>query len=421
MLERYFTKPQTVDRIRGSWLGEAIEGYVTWLAEHGYQARCMYHRVPLLVRFAAWAHQRGATELNALAGHVDRFIQRQLRQRVRPCESTAARRKYIQDIRQPIEQFLRVVRVDGLPPGRSHVGGPLVHWAPHFFAHLQEERGLSATTIEGYATQLRLFERFVTAHCLEGPQALTPTVLDTFLAERRTHVCARALGSTCAALRAFLRYLYRERLVTRDFSAVIEGPRTYRLSEIPRSITADEVHRTLGRIDRRSSVGKRDYAMLLLLVVYGLRAREVAALTLDDVDWHTEVLHVRARKAGHAATYPLAVEVGEGLLDYLQHGRPPHATRHLFLRMVAPHGAVTHPLVARRATHALRQAGVNVARPGSHTLRHSCAQRLVDAEFSLKVIGDYLGHRRASSTRIYSKVDLEALRDVALGEGEALA
>jgi site-specific recombinase XerD len=144
-------------------------------------------------------------------------------------------------------------------------------------------------------------------------------------------------------------------------------------------------------------------------------------LTLDDVDWHTEVLHVRARKAGHAATYPLAVEVGEGLLDYLQHGRPPHATRHLFLRMVAPHGAVTHPLVARRATHALRQAGVNVARPGSHTLRHSCAQRLVDAEFSLKVIGDYLGHRRASSTRIYSKVDLEALRDVALGEGEALA
>ena len=110
----------------------------------------------------------------------------------------------------------------------------------------------------------------------------------------------------------------------------------------------------------------------------------------------------------------------EGLLDYLQHGRRQSADRRLFLRTVAPHGAVSHPIVARRATHALRQAGVNVVRPGSHTLRHSCAQRLVDAEFSLKVIGDYLGHRRASSTCIYSKVDLEALRDVALGEGEAL-
>ena len=421
MLERYFTKPQTVDRIRSSWLGEAIERYVTWLAERGYHARCVHHRVPLLMRFAAFVQQRGVSEIDAVADHVDRFIQRQLRQRVRPCGSTATRRKYIHDIRQPIEQFLRVIRVDRqAAAGGSKAARPLTQWAPHFFAHLQDERGLSPTTVEGYATQLRSFERYVTAQCLDGPQALTPTVLDTFLAEKRTHVCARSLTSTCAALRAWLRYLYREGLVARDFSAVIEGPRTYRLSEIPRSITADEVHRTLGRIDRRSSVGKRDYAMLLLLVVYGLRAREVAALTLEDIDWHTSVLHVRARKAGHAATYPLAVEVGEGLLDYLQHGRRQSADRHLFLRTVAPHGGVSHPIVARRATHALRQAGVNVVRPGSHTLRHSCAQRLVDAEFSLKVIGDYLGHRRASSTCIYSKVDLEALRDVALGEGEAL-
>jgi integrase/recombinase XerD len=420
MLERYFTKPQTVDRIRSSWLGEAIERYVTWLAEHGYQARCIYRRVPLLMRFAAFAHQRGATELDALASHVDRFIQRHLRQRVRPCESPAARWKYIYDTRHPIEQFLRIVRVDGRPPDGSNVARPLAHWAPHFFAQLQDERGLSLTTVAGYATQLRSFERYVTAQRLEGPQFLTPTVLDAFLAERRTQVCARSLTVTCAALRAWLRYLYREGLAKRDLSTVIEGPRTYRLSEIPRSITADEVHRTLDRIDRRSRAGKRDFAMLLLLVVYGLRAREVAALTLEDIDWHTSVLHVRARKAGHAATYPLAVEVGEGLLDYLQHGRPPSADRHLFLRTVAPHGAVTYPIVAGRAAHALRQAGVNVVRPGSHTFRHSCAQRLVDAEFSLKVIGDYLGHRRASSTRIYSKVNLEALRDVAIGEGEAL-
>jgi integrase/recombinase XerD len=420
MLERYFTKPQTADRIRGSWLGEAIERYVTWLADRGYQARSLYHRVPLLVRFAAFAHHRGATGVDALAGHVDGFIQRQLRQRVRPCESTAARRKYISDIRHPIQQFLRVIRVNGQPRGGSNATRPFAHWTPHFFAHLQDERGLSPTTVEGYATQLRSFERYVTAQCLDGPQALTPMVLDRFLAEKRIHVSARSLTSTCAALRAWLRYLYREGHVKRDFSAVVEGPRTYRLSAIARSITADEVHRTLSRIDRRSSVGKRDYAMLLLLVVYGLRAREVAALTLEDIDWHTSVLRVRVRKAGHAATYPLAVEVGEGVLDYLQHGRPQSADRHLFLRTVAPHGAVTHSIVADRATAALRRAGIDVVRPGSHTLRHSCAQRLVDAEFSLKVIGDYLGHRRASSTRIYSKVDLEALRDVALGDGEAL-
>lgn len=419
MLERYFTKPQTADRIRSSWLGEAIERYVTWLAERGYQPRTVYHRVPLLMRFAAFAHQRGATHIEAVADHVDNFIQWQLAHRVRRSRSTTAQQQYIRDIRTPIQHFLRVVRLDGVPTG-SHATRPLAHWAPHFFSYLQDERGLSPTTVEGYAAQLRSFERYITAQRLDGPQAITPTVLDRFLAERRTHMYARSLVVTCAVLRAFLRYLYREGLATRDLSAVIEGPRAYRLSEIARSITADHVHRTLSVIDRRSQVGKRDYAMLLLLVVYGLRAREVSALTLDDIDWHASVLHVRARKAGHEATYPLAVEVGEGLLDYMQHGRPQSADRHLFLRMVAPHGAVTYRIVADRATHALRQAGVEVARPGSHTLRHSCAQRLVDAEFSLKVIGDYLGHRQASSTRIYSKVDLEALRDVALGEGEAL-
>jgi integrase len=167
-------------------------------------------------------------------------------------------------------------------------------------------------------------------------------------------------------------------------------------------------------------VGKRDYAMMMFLVAYGLRAREVAALTLDDIDWHTSVLHVRSRKAGHAASYPLAAEVGEGLLDYLQHARPQSTDRHLFLRSRAPHDAVRYRVVGDRSAQALRRAGIDVARPGSHTLRHSCAQRLVDADFSLKVIGDYLGHRRASSTRIYSKVALEGLREVALGAGEEL-
>lgn len=420
MIERYFTKPQTVDRIRSSWLGETIERYVTWLSEHGYQARSVYHRVPLLVRFAAFTHQRGATQVEAVADHVDSFIQDQVAHRVRRSRSPIAKQQYIRDTRTPIQHFLRVVRVDGIP-ARSNAACPLAHWAPDFFTYLQDERGLSPTTVAGYAAQLRAFDRYVTAHSLDGPQALTPTVLDRFLAERRTHLSARSLVITCAVLRAFFRYLYRERLAPRDFSALIEGPTAYRLSEIPRSITADDVHRTLSSIDRRSRVGKRDYAMLLVLVVDGLRAREVAALTLDDIDWHTAVLHVRARKAGHEATYPLAVEVGEGLLDYLQQGRPQSADRHLFLRTVAPQGAVTARIVADRATRALRQAGIDVARPGSHTLRHSCAQRLVDAEFSLKVIGDYLGHRRASSTRIYTKVGLEALRDVALGDGEVLA
>jgi len=419
MLENYFIRPDTVDRIRGSWLGDAIEKYVTWLSEHAYKDRCVHHRVPLLLRFTAFARQRGADRFELLAGHLDAFVKAQLRRRDRTCRSKTARQAYAREIRGPIEQFLRVIQF-GDPKPASSTSRPFVRWAPGFFRHLRDERGLSPTTVEAYSYQLMLFEQFVVSRRAGDPGAMSPALFDAFIAERRTHVCARSLGSTCAALRAFLRYLFREGIVQRDLSAAVDGPRTYALSEIPRSIGADDVARMLGMIDRRSIVGRRDYAMLLLLVVYGLRAREVAALTLDDLDWRAAVLHLRGRKAGHAATYPLTTTVGEALLDYLRRGRPATSERCVFFRCVAPRGAMTHRIVSCRAKHHLRRAGIVVARPGSHTLRHSCAQRLVDAEFSLKVIGDFLGHRHASSTRIYSKVAIDALREVALGDGEAV-
>jgi site-specific recombinase XerD len=419
MLDQYFTRPETVDRIRSSWLGEAIARYVAWLSEHAYKPACVQHRVPLLMRFAEFARQRGADRVELLTGQLDAFVRAQLRHRARPCRSRAARHTYCYDLRKPIEQFLQVV-LFGEPMPRSSASHPFVQWAPGFFAHLRDERGLSAATVAGYAHQLVMFEEFVVGRCVTDPGAMSAALFDAFLAERRTRVSARSLGTTCASLRAFLRYLFREGVVRRDLSAAVDGPRLYTQSEVPRSIPADDVKRMLEVIERRAITGRRDYAMLLLLVVYGLRAREVAALALDDLDWRAAVLHVRGRKAGHAATYPLTTEVGEALLDYLRRGRPETSERCLFFRAVAPRGAMTHQIVSRRAEFYLRRAGIDVARPGSHTLRHSCAQRLVDAEFSLKVIGDFLGHRNPSSTRIYCKVAIDALREVALGDGEVV-
>lgn len=176
----------------------------------------------------------------------------------------------------------------------------------------------------------------------------------------------------------------------------------------------------LEAVDRRTETGKRDYAILLLLVTYGLRAQEVATLRLDDIDWARERLLVSERKAGHCTAYPLSTVVGEALLDYLKNARPETAERHIFFRIMAPRLPLNSNAVGARATHYLRKAGIRVRRPGSHTLRHTCVQRLIDAEFPLKTIGDYVGHRSPSSTEIYSKVAVESLREVALGDGEAL-
>lgn len=417
MLERYFIRPETVDRIRACWLGDAIQTYVAWLTGQSYSSRCVVRRVPLFMQFGEFARKRGVSQVEELHRHLDAFVRFLLRRRVRPCASKVAQYRFTRDIQRPIEQFLRVVQFGHLPypPARN----PFSDWAPHFFDYLRKDAGLSPTTMAGYSFQLARFEQYVVKRRL-SVDMLSPMILDGFLAEQRVNLRASSLGMTCAALRRFLRYLFQEGIIHRDLSTIVDRPRSYHLSEIPRSISAADVGRTLAAIDRRSIVGRRDYAMLLLLAVYGLRAREVAALTLDDIDWRSAVLHVRGRKAGHTGTYPLTPEVGEAILDYIRQGRPETPDRRIFFCINAPRAAVTHGAVSLRAMTYLRKAGITVSKLGSHTLRHSCAQRLVDADFSLKVIGDFLGHRHPMSTRIYSKVAIEALREVALGDGEVL-
>jgi len=173
-------------------------------------------------------------------------------------------------------------------------------------------------------------------------------------------------------------------------------------------------------VERRTVRGRRDYAILLFLVTYGLRAHEVARLTLDDIDWKRERFRVPERKAGHATAYPLAGVIAEALIDYLRNGRPETKDRHLFFRAVAPTSPITAAAVSSSVALYLQKAGVQVRRPGSHTLRHTCVQRLLDAELPLKTIGDYIGHRSPESTRIYSKIDIASLREVASGDGEEL-
>jgi site-specific recombinase XerD len=224
----------------------------------------------------------------------------------------------------------------------------------------------------------------------------------------------------CGALRVFLRFCFRERIITDDLSSAVEMPQEYRLADVPRSITWDEVRRLLAVIDRRTVRGRRDYAILLLLVTYGLRAQEIAKLTLDDIDWKRERLQVPERKAGHWTAYPLASVVAEAIIEYLQKGRPETTDRHLFFRVLAPRAPIGKGSISSSVAEYLKRASIKVHKPGAHTLRHTCVQRLIDAEFPLKTIGDYVGHRSPQSTEIYTKVAITSLREVAMGDGEAL-
>jgi integrase/recombinase XerD len=417
MLERYFVKPQTIDRIRAAWIGPEIERYVVWLAERGYGARSVLRRVPPLVAFGEFAWSRGARSLDDLPGHVEAFVAKRVR------ESRDARRgvghTFAKDIRGQVEQMLELVVAGFVGSGRPHRAIPFAVEVPGFFEYLISERGLRPASVDSYRFHLDRFEAYLRRVGVRKLRELSPLLLNAFVAERAGAGLARTtVREGCGVLRVFLRYAHREGVVRGDLWKTVGWPQAYRLSGIPRSISWDDVGKVLAGVDRRSPVGKRDYAILLLLATYGLRGREVAALTLDDIDWKRERLAVPERKAGHSTAFPLSAMVGEALVNYLQHGRPNSLDRHIFFRVMAPLRPIGTAVVSDVARRYLLLAGIDVPRPGSHTLRHSTVQRLVDADFSLKTIGDFIGHRSAASTDIYAKVAIEPLRQVALGDGE---
>jgi integrase/recombinase XerD len=414
MLERYFLRPATLDRIRASWIAGAIEQYVTWLAARGYAPRNVLSRVPLLQHFGDFARAHGAATWDDLPAHLEPFVTWWTCGRGQPSRTATTQAKEVTHTRSVVEQMLRLVLPGFTGRGRPHRGEPFGERAGAFFQFLSAERGLRSASIRQYRHDLRAFEQYLHGLDLHDFAGLSPAVLGGFVADSSRRIGRSGLRNRCGVLRVFLRYL------ARDLSPLVEFPRQPRLASLPRALPWEVVRRVLEGVDRRDARGKRDYPILLLLVTYGLRGDEVTRLTLDDLDWARDRLRIPERKAGHSTAYPLSPTVGAAILAYLQHGRPQLADRHLFCRVVAPPAPLTNGAISARVAYYLRRAGIAAPRLGAHTLRHTCVQRLVDAGLPFPVIDGYVGHRGPDATALYTKVATEALREVACGDGEAI-
>lgn len=216
-----------------------------------------------------------------------------------------------------------------------------------------------------------------------------------------------------SAVRAFVRHAERRGWCCRGLGDAVPGPRIYREHGLPLGPSWEEVSRLIEGATSDDPVDLRDRAILLLLAVYGLRAGEVAGLRVEDIDWDHDRLTVRRPKLGRGQVYPLAPVVGQAIACYLQRARPRSRFREPFLTLRAPVGPMTartlYPVVANR----MKRSGIHAPHRGPHVLRHACAGHLLARGLSLKEIGDHLGHRHPDSTRIYAKVDLQGLREVA--------
>ena len=288
-----------------------------------------------------------------------------------------------------------------------------------FESYMREERGLSLHTIHNRCWHVQTFLLWLSEQG-SGLANLRLEQVDAFLALKRTlGWCRVSMATAVSALRSFFRYAGEKGWCFPALALGIEGPRLFSHESLPAGPKWEEVQRLIASTDTDCPQDIRDRAILLLLAIYGLRSGEVVALTLDDVGWEHDILHVSRPKQRCKQDYPLAAEVGEAILRYLQRVRPRIRSRSLFLTLRAPYRPLVatslHYLVSTR----LKALNICCPRRGPHALRHACATHLVAEGLSLKQIGDHLGHRSAYATRTYAKVDLAGLRqvaDIALGD-----
>lgn len=282
-----------------------------------------------------------------------------------------------------------------------------------FVDYMEQERGLSPETIRNRCWLVpRFLNRLGTAS--GSLQEITPNQIDDALSDMVGQGgYARVTIQTWAGeLRAFFRYAETRGWCRKGLAACIRGPRLFAQASLPIGPSWDEVQQLFTMTEGDRPVDIRDRAILMLLAIYGLRAGEVNRLRLEDFDWERELLTVMSSKTRRQRTYPLTRSVGDAVLRYLKEVRPRTSHRELFLTLLAPIRPLRHalwPIVANR----LRSLNVSLPHHGPHALRHACAGRLLTEGLSLKEIGDHLGHSDPEATRIYAKVDLVGLRQVA--------
>ncbi len=379
---------------------------------------------PMLGDFASWLQERGYPRL-AVRRHLRaarRMEQRWYRRGVRSLRAISRTDFHVcapghahddPDLAALARVLSTYFEEHGLLPCKPRADLP--QEITEYRRHLVALRGLAPSTITdhlGTASELLRFVADKSPRISLGQ--LTPTDLEAFVQQVAARFSRASLQHVVAHLRSFLHWLGVHGHAPKGLDSQIDTPRVYRQEQLPRALRWDTVRALLQSINRTTSVGRRDYAMLLLIATYGLRTSEVVALTLDDFAWRRGELRVPRRKVDGALMFPLTDDAGEAVLDYVQHGRPPQPTRVLFLRARPPAGVLKPTAVTEVFQSCARRSGLTIPFQGPHCLRHSLAVQLLREGVSLKAIGDVLGHRSIESTCLYLRLATEDLRDVAL-------
>lgn len=412
MLDSLYQGAHHVQRLRASPLGALLDPLAEILVQRGHATTFIRSILRAIEHFSYWL---GTQHAVVTADLVTRASARQfLHEHFPTCSCAVPFPRGFRDTRAAVNHLLRMLKqrdpARSLPPATPH--DTLLAEYQHF---LRQTCGLATET---WQARLRYARELLQRSFPGAPvdfALLTPASLQDYFRRYAGRLKPASVKSLATSLRSFLRFLAVAHGVDPTLAQAIARPPCWPQDRLPRALAPVDLQMILDSFDTATATGRRDLAVVRCMCDLGLRVGEVIALTLDDIDWRQGILKVPAGKGRRERLLPLPDRLGQAITAYLRQGRPDSADRHLFLRHTVPVGT---PLTRDLATNVLRRAYARATgrtdNIGTHVLRHTAATRMRSAGHSLKGIADVLGHRSVDTTTIYVKLDVEALRAVAL-------
>lgn len=404
----------------GSRPSPLVGKFKKYLEDHRYSYGVAAFAVAAVNQFLRYLEVHAKAVEEARPEDVAAFVEHKRKQyEKRHGGPPPSERKWRYGYTGPIHRMLRLIDAEWPrpEPPRSEVERFRLDLLEGYGRWLTDDYGLSQATQGKNCADAQNFLCWWQSNGRSTLMDLTVVDIDAYLAWRLAPFRRTTRAGVCNALRSFLRYLHYKKLISRDLAPNVAGPHLYQCEEIPRAFSEGQIRAVL-RCTRqdRSPIGLRDYAMLLLLATYGLRAGEVLHLRLEDIDWREERLRIRHSKTGYESFLPLVAPVGEALLAYLEKGRPKSVLRQVFLQAIAPYQDFKRSGTMRTIIHyRLQKAGIKVkGHQGAHAFRFARAHSLLCASVPRKIIGDLFGHRNPNSTAVYLKLVTDDLRAISL-------
>jgi site-specific recombinase XerD len=409
-------------------LTRCIADYEVHLASHGYKAGGLSRRLKYLRCFAQFVQAKGLCALQEFrpdqtAEFADYWVHHYpwARTVFGFTAKSGLQLHHHQALQYSLRAFFRWASASGRMPGDPLALPPPVRKiysfpeALEYLRFCKEHKGLAQNSLDQIELFVYRFDQFLRCQHLDGWRSIQSHHIDLFTRQQASRNLGR-IRRIHSILRGLFRYLFSLGRVDRDWAAAIVSPRRYRLDHTPRALSPEQVLRLLGSIDRRQPGRKRDFAIVLMAASLGVRASEIAALLLEDIDWKNSVVRFPPIKSKNFLYLPLSRPLLEALADYLERERPAdNPYRNVFLRLKAPLQPLTPAGISGLIVKKMRLAGIQAT---GHQLRHAFASELLRSGASFPTLQELLGHADFTSTQVYTKIDLVQLREVADNDGE---